>query len=84
MAPEPPERATDDQDDQDRVVSRRVDNPTRAEPGDEAVYRAARTTPDPEHAPDPAAPTSGTPGTSTTTAAAEMDAENESEPDRSE
>jgi hypothetical protein len=30
----------------DRVVSRRVDNPTAAEPGDERVYRAAHTEPD--------------------------------------
>jgi hypothetical protein len=35
-----------DRDDQDREVSRRVQNPTSAEPGDEAVYRAADPVPD--------------------------------------
>jgi hypothetical protein len=30
-----------ERDDQDRVVSRRVENPTKAEPGDEVVYQAA-------------------------------------------
>lgn len=85
MAPETSDRATDDQDDQDRVVSRKVDNPTLAEPGDDAAYRAAQSAPGSEPAANPAGTsTTGTPGTSTATAAAEMDAENESEPDRSE
>jgi hypothetical protein len=34
----------------DRVVSRRVEDPTAATAGDERAYRAAD--PDPEHAPD--------------------------------
>ena len=38
----------DDQDrgDEDREVSRRVENPTSAEPGDEGVYQAADPVPD--------------------------------------
>ena len=68
-------------DDQDRVVSRRVDNSTGASPQDEAVYRAADPLPDDGH------PTSEQPETSGSTAeaaAAELAAENESEPQRSE
>jgi len=36
-------------DDQDREVSRRVDNPTDAGPDDAAVYRAADPLPDDGH-----------------------------------
>ena len=38
---------------EDRVVSRRVVNPTRAEPGDERAYRAADPAPDGEHTGEP-------------------------------
>jgi hypothetical protein len=81
MDHEPTEQDQGDRDDQDRVVSRRVQNPTDAEPGDDAVYRAA------DPLPDDAAPSSGATsdgGVSTEDAADELDAENESEPVRSE
>jgi hypothetical protein len=71
----------DAKDDQDREVSRRVDNPTDAAPDDEAVYRAADPLPDDDQ------PTSEQPETSGSTAeaaAAELAEENESEPRRSE
>jgi hypothetical protein len=72
-----------DRDDQDRVVSRRVQNPTDAEPGDESVYQAADPLPDDDGAAGSAEGTS--PGAaSAETAAAELDEENESEPVRSE
>jgi hypothetical protein len=70
-----------DKDDQDRAVSRRVDNPINAGGEDEAVYRAADPLPDDGH------PTSEQPETSGSTAeaaAAELAEENESEPQRSE
>lgn len=41
-----PDRDDQDRGDEDREVSRRVQNPTSAEPGDEAVYRAADPVPD--------------------------------------
>jgi hypothetical protein len=71
-----------DRDDQDRVVSRRVRTPTRAEPGDEQVYEAA----DPAPGGDRTAPADGATGAaaSATEAAAELDAEDESSPRRSE
>ncbi len=68
-------------DDQDREVSRRVDNPVNAGAEDEAVYRAADPLPDDGH------PTSEQPetrGSGAEAAAAEMAEENESEPQRSE
>ena len=68
-------------DDQDRVVSRRVDNPINAGGEDEAVYRAADPLPDDGH------PTSEQPETTCSTteaAASELAEENESEPQRSE
>ena len=37
---------------EDRVVSRRVDNPTEASPEDERAYRAAEQVPEPGDAPD--------------------------------
>jgi hypothetical protein len=70
-----------DKNDQDREVSRRVDNPINAGGEDEAVYRAADPLPDDGH------PTSEQPETSGSTseaAAAELSEENESEPQRSE
>jgi hypothetical protein len=36
------------ENEEDRVVSRRVDNPTQAGPGDERAYRAADPAPDAE------------------------------------
>jgi len=68
-------------DDQDRVVSRRVDNPINAGGEDEAVYRAADPLPDNGH---PTSEQPETTGSSTEAAAAELAAENESEPQRSE
>ena len=74
-----------DRDDEDRVVSRRVDRPTEAEPGDEAAYRAADPVPDDDpdgSSPDPA---TGHAGEGTTERAAdELDETAESEPTRSE
>jgi hypothetical protein len=72
-------------DDEDRVVSRRVDRPTRAEPEDEAVYEAAEPVPDDRRAaadtgPAPPAVEDGT----TERAADEMRAADEGEPTRSE
>jgi hypothetical protein len=72
-----------DRDDQDRVVSRRVQNPTDAEPGDDAVYQAADPLPDDDAAARSGEATSAD-GLSTEDAADELEAENESEPVRSE
>ena len=68
-------------DDQDRVVSRRVDNPINAGGEDEAVYRAADPLPDDGH---PTSEQPETTGSTTEAAAAELADENESEPQRSE
>jgi hypothetical protein len=68
-------------DDQDRVVSRRVDNPINAGGEDEAVYRAADPLPDDGH---PTSEQPETTGSTTEAAAAELAEENESEPERSE
>lgn len=72
-----------EKDDQDRVVSRRVRNPTEAESNDESVYEAADPYPDDSRdaAADGHADTSGS---TTEAAAAELSEENESEPSRSE
>lgn len=71
----------EDSDDQDRVVSRRVRNPTGAGADDESVYRAA-------HSPSDDGPTAGgqseTSGSTTEAAAAEIAEEDTSEPRRSE
>ena len=68
-------------DDQDRVVSRRVDNPINAGGEDEAVYRAADPLPDDGH---PTSEQPETTGSTTEAAASELAEENESEPQRSE
>jgi hypothetical protein len=68
-------------DDQDRVVSRRVDNPINAGGEDETVYRAADPLPDDGH---PTSEQPETSGSTTEAAAAELAEENESEPERSE
>ena len=71
----------DESDDQDRVVSRRVRNPTSAGAEDESVYRAANSSS------DDSPPTSGqaeTSGSTTEDAAAEIAQEDGSEPRRSE
>ena len=76
-----------DKDDQDRQVSRRVDNPINAGGEDEAVYRAADPLPDDGHPTSEQPETTGSTGStgSTTEAAAsELAEENESEPQRSE
>ena len=70
-----------DKDDQDREVSRRVDNPINAGGEDETVYRAADPLPDDGH---PTSEQPETSGSTTEAAAAEMAEENESEPERSE
>jgi hypothetical protein len=59
-------------DEEGRVVSRRVDNPTQAEPGDERAYRAADPGPDGDAVDAPRGPT------------AEHSPDDESEPTRSE
>jgi hypothetical protein len=90
--------AHDDRDDLDREVSRQVRNPTRAEPDDDAAYRAADPVPDDEDRPpgsaelggDASADAAGGPSTgpsaggSTERAAAEVADAGESEPGRSE
>lgn len=85
MQPEPtdgpPDRGDQDRDDEDRVVSRRVENPTAAEPGDDAVYQAANPVSDDD--PADVAPQQGGAGHATTQDAADEIAE-ESEPARSE
>lgn len=68
-----------DRDDADRVVSRRVRNPTTASAGDEAAYRAA----DPVPADEVDSGRAGTGEASATEAAAETAAET-GEPERSE
>lgn len=77
--------SADDRDDQDREVSRRVENPTAAEPGDDAVYQAANPVADDDRG-GPVSPPErgGAGGASTETAAAEIAEDNESEPTRSE
>lgn len=72
--PEGPNRT-----EEDRVVSRRVDNPTSASADDERSYRAADADPDPNPT-DPTRPGGGT----STSARRDLDADAESEPDRSE
>ncbi|HYH29869.1 MAG TPA: hypothetical protein VD903_05745 [Pseudonocardia sp.] len=61
---------------EDRVVSRRVENPTRAEPGDERVYRAADPAPGGDPVDAPRGPTGG--------AGRGTSPDDESEPTRSE
>ena len=73
-----------DKDDQDREVSRRVDNPTDAGPDDAAVYRAADPLPDDGHPTSEQPETTGSTGSTTEAAASELAEENESEPQRSE
>jgi hypothetical protein len=73
--PEPPS-ATEE----DRVVSRRVDNPTAAGPEDERAYRAA----DPDPDPAPADGTGGGGGSTTERADRDLETTSESEPTRSE
>jgi hypothetical protein len=67
---------------EDRVVSRRVDNPTAAGPEDELAYRAADPGSDTEPGGDGTA--SGGPGSTTERAEHDLDAADESEPTRSE
>ena len=69
-------------DDEDRVVSRRVEHSTRAEAGDEAAYEAADPLPDGDDPGGSERPARSDPGT-VERAAAEMPAD-ESEPTRSE
>lgn len=66
-------------EDQDRVVSRRVDNPTTAAPGDADVYRAAA----PAAEPDADRDTGGGGGTAER-AGRDLDTDDESGPTRSE
>ena len=73
----------EDKDDQDRVVSRRTENPTAADPGDRSAYQAAN--PDDEGG-SPDSPERAEPDAGSTTqgAANELAAADESEPERSE
>jgi hypothetical protein len=73
----------EDQDDQDRVVSRRVDHPTAADPGDRSVYQAANPD-DGDGPPDSPARAEPDAGSTTQSAANELDEADESEPERSE
>ena len=71
------------------MVSRRVDEPTRAEPGDEAVYQAADPVPDGSAAAEPGAGNASGPGDTdgsgtTDRAARELSDTATSEPTRSE
>ena len=61
---------------EDRVVSRRVDNPTAADPGDERAYRAADPEPEGDPVDAPRGPTGG--------AADGPSPDDDSEPTRSE
>jgi hypothetical protein len=87
MQPAPGDDRTDEnQDDQDRVVSRRVDHRTTAGPDDQSAYQAAN--PDtgdgssgPQDSPARAEPDAGS---TTQSAADEVSEADESEPDRSE
>ena len=73
----------DSRDDQDREVSRRVEHPTAADPGDRNAYQAAN--PDDESG-SPDSPGRAEPDSGSTTpgAADELAAADESEPERSE
>jgi hypothetical protein len=73
----------EDRDDQDRVVSRQVRNPTEAGANDESVYAAADPLPD-DSRDEAASGQAGTSGSTTEAAASELADENESEPSRSE
>lgn len=70
---------TTSDEDLDRVVSRRVDNPTSAAPGDDRVHAAA----DPSSGDTPDTDPGGTGGESER-AARDLDGDDESEPTRSE
>ncbi len=70
---------TTSDEDLDRVVSRRVDNPTAADPGDDRVHAAA----DPPATEAPDTDPGGTGGESER-AARDLDGDDESEPTRSE
>ncbi|MBW0119311.1 hypothetical protein [Pseudonocardia abyssalis] len=63
----------------DRVVSRRVDNPTRAEPGDDRVHAAADASAEDTPDTDP-----GGSGGAADRAATDLESDDESEPTRSE
>ena len=87
MQPAPGDDQTDEnQDDQDRMVSRRVDHPTAADPGDERAYRAANPDAGDGSSGPPDSPARTEPDAASTTqsAADELSEAAESEPDRSE
>jgi hypothetical protein len=76
----------EDRDDQDRVVSRRVEHPTEADAGDRSAYEAADPdagdgSSDPPDSPARAEPDAGS---TTQRAADELSEADESEPERSE
>ena len=68
---------------EDRVVSRRVDNPTKAAEEDERSYAAANDR-DADDSPDPDEQAAASAGSTTERAATERAADDESEPTRSE
>jgi hypothetical protein len=86
MQPAADDQTDENQDDQDRVVSRRVDHPTAADPDDQRAYQAADSdtggrSSDP---PDPSARAEPDAASTTQSAADELSEGDESEPDRSE
>ena len=74
------DRAVQQGTEEDRVVSRRVENPTQAGPGDEAAYAAA----DPVGRGEQTDTDSGGSGGESERAAHDLAADDESEPTRSE
>ncbi len=68
-----------DPEENDRVVSRRVDNPTAADPGDDRVHAAAQPSTQDDTVTDP-----GGAGGAAERAARDLDGDDESEPIRSE
>jgi hypothetical protein len=87
MPPAPDDDQTDEnQDDQDRVVSRRVDHPTAADPDDQRAYQAADsdTGDGSSGPPDSSARAEPDAASTTQSAADELSEADESEPDRSE
>jgi hypothetical protein len=87
MQPAPGDDQTgENQDDQDRVVSRHVDRPTAADPDDQSAYQAANPDAGDGSSGPPGPPPRAEPdaGSTTQSAADELSEADESEPDRSE
>ena len=86
MQPAPDDQTDENQDDQDRVVSRRVDHATAADPDDQRAFQAADsdTGDGSSGTPDSSARAEPDAGSTTQSAADELSEADESEPDRSE